>query len=501
MVAGRRPTLLLADDSVATQKVVSLTFGDEGYEVTTVSDGQQALAFLRENAPPDIVLADCLMPGLNGYELCERIKTDTRWRHIPVLLLVGIFEPFNEAEARRVGADDVLTKPFQSIRDLMSKVGSMLGGGGKTEDEPPQPHTQRHEPPPPQPASPPRADHHAAESSAVASDDPFADLGTDDQMIEATPAEGFGTQEGQTRHAMHEHAEPFDDHDTFSRFPTGGADDREAPADRDTPDDIGEETLISHPVAATSAPAASVSTAGAFGRQMAGATAADDALLDLGDIEPPPSTVEADDFILDLSDESPAPSPVSEQPSLVSAQPSVAMDTADTASAFAEASHGESAAHAPLAFSPTIVETETTSGVEDAAVNLEATQGASETQEMRGAQPFIEPTVVASEAPLPIGMEGSRVNRGAEGDVARPPVQESHDADAGAGVFAPVAEDDDGARVSHGLITLEQLSPEVIDAIARRAVELLSERAVQEIAWEVVPQLAELIIKRRLDEK
>jgi hypothetical protein len=52
-----------------------------------------------------------------------------------------------------------------------------------------------------------------------------------------------------------------------------------------------------------------------------------------------------------------------------------------------------------------------------------------------------------------------------------------------------------------GQITLEQLSPEVIDAIARRAVEQLSEKAVQEIAWEVVPQLAELLIKRQLEEK
>ena len=51
-----------------------------------------------------------------------------------------------------------------------------------------------------------------------------------------------------------------------------------------------------------------------------------------------------------------------------------------------------------------------------------------------------------------------------------------------------------------GLITLEQLSPEVIDAIARRAVEQLSEKVVQEIAWEVVPQLADLMIKRRLEE-
>src|SRR5437899_5812022 len=68
------------------------------------------------------------MPGVNGYRLCERSKQSERFGRIPVMLLVGSFEPFDEAEARRVGADDVVTKPFQSIRQLVSRVGSLLGG-------------------------------------------------------------------------------------------------------------------------------------------------------------------------------------------------------------------------------------------------------------------------------------------------------------------------------------------------------------------------------------
>jgi DNA-binding response OmpR family regulator len=74
------------------------------------------------------------MPGKSGYEVCERIKRDKRFQHIPVMLLVGSFEPYNEAEARRVGADDVLTKPFQSIRQLVNKVGALLGGGDSKHD-------------------------------------------------------------------------------------------------------------------------------------------------------------------------------------------------------------------------------------------------------------------------------------------------------------------------------------------------------------------------------
>ena len=76
-----------------------------------VGDGAQALRALADDPPPDIVLADVVMPGPDGYELCERVKRDARLRDIPVVLLVGAFEPFNEAEARRVGADTVLTKP------------------------------------------------------------------------------------------------------------------------------------------------------------------------------------------------------------------------------------------------------------------------------------------------------------------------------------------------------------------------------------------------------
>ncbi len=75
---------------------------------------------------PDIVLADVFMPSPNGYEVCEYVKTNEKLKHIPVVLLVGSFEPFDEAEARRVGADDILTKPFQSIRRLIDRVGALV---------------------------------------------------------------------------------------------------------------------------------------------------------------------------------------------------------------------------------------------------------------------------------------------------------------------------------------------------------------------------------------
>ncbi|HSO73865.1 MAG TPA: response regulator [Blastocatellia bacterium] len=117
--------ILLADDSITIQKVVNLTFADEGIEVIAVSNGEVAAKRLEE-VNPDLVLADIFMPGKNGYELCEAIKTNSKFRNVPVVLLVGAFEPFDQVEARRVHADAHLTKPFES-RTLVETVRKLLG--------------------------------------------------------------------------------------------------------------------------------------------------------------------------------------------------------------------------------------------------------------------------------------------------------------------------------------------------------------------------------------
>ena len=117
--------LLLADDSATIQRVVNLSFADESTEVVIVGDGDAAMKKIVESAP-DLVLADVNLSGLDGYRICELIKQDQRTRHIPVILLVGSFEPFDETEARRVGANGFLVKPFQSIRQLVDKVSDLL---------------------------------------------------------------------------------------------------------------------------------------------------------------------------------------------------------------------------------------------------------------------------------------------------------------------------------------------------------------------------------------
>jgi CheY-like chemotaxis protein len=114
--------ILLADDSVTIQKVIELTFMDEDYEVRAVSNGDDAVKLLPE-LKPDFVIADVHMPGANGYEVCRRSKALRP--DVPVLLLVGTFEPFDEAQARAVGSDSHLKKPFDS-QELLQRVEELL---------------------------------------------------------------------------------------------------------------------------------------------------------------------------------------------------------------------------------------------------------------------------------------------------------------------------------------------------------------------------------------
>ena len=126
--------ILLADDSITIQKVVNLTFADEGIEVIAVSNGDQADRRLAE-INPDLVLADIFMPGKNGYELCEAIKENPQFHNVPVVLLVGAFEPFDQAEAQRVKADAHLTKPFES-RTLVETVRRLISANPRANSEP-----------------------------------------------------------------------------------------------------------------------------------------------------------------------------------------------------------------------------------------------------------------------------------------------------------------------------------------------------------------------------
>jgi CheY-like chemotaxis protein len=509
LVTGRK--LLLADDSVTIQKVVDLTFSDEGIEVTTVSNGEQAILKLEE-MQPDIVLADIFMPGRSGYEVCEHIKRDERFRHIPVMLLVGSFEPFDEAEARRVGADDYLTKPFQSIRQLVSKVTALISGGGGAASENEASTTRDLELPEEMTEKEKTranggADIYTADTAPLPKEledkDPAevaAHLAghesVDDEMIEAR--------------AANEIIEPRDTigaGDTRPTAPLSFADLAEAgikpPAQEDQPEPF-QETIrdfkldeMKEEALSNDSPESQSTTS----RYMSNAAAADEALLDLGDIEAPVSTTEADDFILDLQDEAPAASSQESVPAgspwSEAAQPAMEAAGVAASSDFAHPATGSSFQGFSEEMTPATAEP-----VEASAASYGA-QEATAREAYVGDSPASSESTEVEEA-APEASEPQAVSHGFS-ETMSPAIQEtSLPEEASAAVVdteAQSAEATAEATPHTGQITLDQLSPEAIDAIARRAVELLSTKVVEEIAWEVVPQLAELLIKRKLEEE
>jgi CheY-like chemotaxis protein len=119
------PKILVADDNANIQKMVALAFEERGIQVVSVGNGEAAVRRIPD-LNPDLVLADIFMPVRNGYEVCEFVKKDERFSHVPVILLVGAFDPLDEKEARRVGADGVLKKPFVPPDPLIAMVTSAL---------------------------------------------------------------------------------------------------------------------------------------------------------------------------------------------------------------------------------------------------------------------------------------------------------------------------------------------------------------------------------------
>jgi CheY-like chemotaxis protein len=195
--------LLLADDSITIQKVVNLTFADEGIEVISVGDGNSAMAKFEEFTP-DLVMADINMPGLSGYEICERIKGNEATRRIPVILLVGSFEPFDEQEAQRVGANDYLTKPFQSIRQLVSKVSDLLNSPSGDEE----------------PEAPVSSFDDTLRMDEDDAPEQFGDAGMDDEMIQASPYSNF--QFDETRKYKSQPDADFEDYGKTQPLSTEG---------------------------------------------------------------------------------------------------------------------------------------------------------------------------------------------------------------------------------------------------------------------------------------
>ena len=104
--------VLLVDDEPSIIKMVVRRLEVEGHRVAVAMDGQEALKKIEANAP-DVIVLDVMLPKLNGYEVCTRLKQDPRYRHIPIVMFSAKGQPADEQIGMQCGAEAYLIKPFQ----------------------------------------------------------------------------------------------------------------------------------------------------------------------------------------------------------------------------------------------------------------------------------------------------------------------------------------------------------------------------------------------------
>lgn len=445
--------LLLADDSVTIQKVVNLTFADEGIEVVAVGDGDSAMDKLAEISP-DLVMADVNMPGMNGYQICEQIRQDEALKQTPVILLVGSFEPFDEAEAARVGADDYLTKPFQSIRQLVNKVTVLLNA-----EREPHPADERHLADTLEMENPP-----VVPLAETAQPVEFEDSGMDDEMIQTSSYALDESSKFETRDPVSEadlaKTQPLTN-DEIKDFELVGS--AAEAVETATVEEVAADTIEDE--------AAEAETAQIIEDEAVGETSqfAEEEIV---------AEATAEDSVAEITETTET---IDETESTETTE-----EATETVSKEIEESAEETAETVSEEIEETVEETAEIAGT----VTEETDDHPAEVAE--------ETVAETHEEAIPMPEVASILQIDEANPLELPPIEYDGDSQ------EDELEDSDETTVETAkpeTADAEQISPDLIEAIANRVLEKLSDQAVKEIAWEVVPQHADLIIKKMVEEK
>jgi diguanylate cyclase (GGDEF)-like protein len=124
MTVETRSTILVVEDEEGIARMIQVLLEARGFSALVSHSGDEALAHLRDRAV-DLVLLDVMMPGMDGYEVCRRLKADGRWRHIPVVMLTAKDTVRDMVLGLEIGADDYVTKPFNT-EELIARIKVLL---------------------------------------------------------------------------------------------------------------------------------------------------------------------------------------------------------------------------------------------------------------------------------------------------------------------------------------------------------------------------------------
>jgi len=116
--------ILIADDHAEVVELVRVTLEGEDYEIVDASNGKEALKKARLEKP-DLVLLDVVMPKMDGFEVCRKLKKDPQTKEIPIIMLTAKAQEVEKEKGREVGASDYITKPF-SPSALLTKIEEIL---------------------------------------------------------------------------------------------------------------------------------------------------------------------------------------------------------------------------------------------------------------------------------------------------------------------------------------------------------------------------------------
>ena len=112
--------ILVVDDEIALCKIIERTLSNEEHEVFLAHDGKEALKRLY-TVSPDLIILDVMMPGMDGFEVCSKVREDPFYNELPIIMLTGETSKEDELKAYDSGADVYMEKPFH-LSDLLSKI-------------------------------------------------------------------------------------------------------------------------------------------------------------------------------------------------------------------------------------------------------------------------------------------------------------------------------------------------------------------------------------------